>query len=40
MKYLIVTVILVAATKYVAAPLINNLVNDAAEQHMLQLVQN
>lgn len=43
MKYLIVTAALVAATKFIAVPAINDQVNEASEQqkqHMTQLVQN
>ena len=42
MKYLIVTAALVAATKFIAVPMINDQVKEASEQqkqHMTQLVQ-
>lgn len=43
MKYAIATAVLIAATKFIAAPMINKQVDKASEQqkqHMYQLVKN
>jgi len=39
MKYLIVTAALIAATKFIAAPMINNQVDQAAKQQKTEMYQ-